>query len=99
MKAKELYIKFGERLRNPETNTEALKDLINEFINDMYKLIEIRNIKTDRGYLSLIKELNQKGNALANMFKPPLLKINWFEIYLNKKLEEIKVKIDEGTNK
>lgn len=83
MKAKEYYQKYGDRLQDPATSQEALVALLQDFAAEMQQLIVVRHIKRGTSCLALLNEMNAKGNALARMFDPPVLKKDWWMTYFD----------------
>lgn len=64
MKAKE----WADRLNKASTEEELQKGIIEmfkEFMADMKRLKEERKISTTGGFYSILKELNQKWNAVC----------------------------------
>lgn len=86
MKAKEYYAKYGERLMNPETEDEALADLLSDFVHEATDLMKQRKVSNDKSTLAIIDELNNKWNALCEMFPVPTLIRNGYQTYWYKKL-------------
>lgn len=78
MKAKDYYEKYKEKLSDPENDCGAASELMTEFNNEMIALIKQRNAKTDRAFLAIVNEMNNKWNALCEMFNPPVLRRNAF---------------------
>lgn len=87
MKAKEYFKKYSSPVQYAilEKSDEELKNLagklLQEFISDMNDIMKARNIKCDSGTVSVIKELNQKWNALCGLFEKnetPWIKRNGF---------------------
>lgn len=72
-KAQEYYDFYHERLYNPTTpddkRTEIGKCIFLDFCDDARELIKKRNMKTDEAALGLIKELNDKWNAMVRIFE------------------------------
>lgn len=72
MKASEYLEKFGDAVfkewSESETETKELAKLMHCFISEMQDAIKARNIKRDTAAVALIKEYNQKWNALAALF-------------------------------
>ncbi len=86
MKAKEYYAKYGEQLMNPETENEALANLLSDLVHEAKTLMEQRKVRTDKSTLAIIDELNNKWNAISAMFPVPTLVRNGYLTYWYKKL-------------
>lgn len=82
MKAKDYLVKYGESVYREalDGKFEAGRELFLDFAREFREIAEQRGIKSDRAAVSLIKELNQKWNALAALFEAkygePVLKRN-----------------------
>lgn len=94
MKAKEYYAKYGERLMNPETDKEALADLLTDFVDETTKIIKQRKVSTNKAVLAVIDELNNKWNALCEMFPTPTLIRNAYLTFWYPKLGITKEEAD-----
>lgn len=94
MKAKEYYSKYGERLMNPETDTEALADLLTDFVDETIKVINQRKASTNKAVLAVIDEFNNKWNALCEMFPTPTLIRNGYLTFWYPKLGITKEEAD-----
>ena len=95
MKAKEYYAKYGEKLMHPETENEALADLLADFAQETADLMKQRKASHDKSVLAIIDELNNKWNALCNMFPVPTLVRNGYQYYWYKKLGITKEQADD----
>ena len=82
MKAKEYYAKYGEPLKNPDTSIESARAMILEMLDEVQMICNIRHIKLDSGFKSVLLEQNGKWNSLTRMFDPPVLKPNGFIEYV-----------------
>ena len=72
MKAKEYYDQYGEAVLAEsyhEDHNEELSRLVLAFMREMKELVEARHIKTDRGTVGIIREQNEKWNALCAIFE------------------------------
>lgn len=94
MKAKEYYEKYKEPLTSAKSYDEnliVLAQLMNEFKDDFYSILELRKVKTDLGLFALIREFNQKWNALIRLFEKDfgvgILKENGFVRFMADRLE------------
>ena len=89
------YAQYREALlTGGDKGDEALNDLVRDFLAEMKELIETRHIKTDRGAVSVIVELNDKWNAIVSIFekrgeKSPIVR-NGFRIYMESQIPELK---------
>ena len=63
MKAKE-YIKIYEKNKENMDIKKAIEKILWMYIEEGQEMIKKRNIKLDNGLISIIKELNQKWNAM-----------------------------------
>lgn len=95
MKAKEYYEKYKEKLADPENGSTAASELMTEFNNEMVAMIKQRKAQTDRAFFSIVNEMNNKWNALCEMFDPPVLRRNGFKavvfthLGLNPKMKKV----------
>lgn len=71
MKAQDYFEKYKESVYNEalEGKTDAVTEMFHAFMREVNYLMEARHIKTDKSAISIIKELNQKWNKLANLFE------------------------------
>lgn len=89
------YAQYHEALMmTGDKGDEALNNLVRDFLAEMKELIETRHIKTDRGAVSVIVELNDKWNAIVSIFekrgeKSPIVR-NGFRIYMESQIPELK---------
>lgn len=90
MKAKDYYKKYAEQLMSPDTSITAVKELIVDFAKESRMLMDQRGVKTDKACMSVLKEMNDKWNALANMFPVEVLKRNGWREYFMMLLDESK---------
>lgn len=97
MKAKEYFEKYGEAIHEEYEKQNGAKEateLLKDFLKEMDDIKEKRHIKFDRGLVPLIREMNQKWNALANLFKQKYgeetLKRDGFWNYLEGQIPELK---------
>lgn len=99
MKAKEYYARFGKAVYDeavsPEQKTEALSELFTAFIGELKTLLTDRKVKTDKGAVAIIKELNEKWNALCAIYEKnygmEILKRNSFLIYMKSQIPALEV--------
>jgi len=77
MKAKEYLEKFEKEL--PEVgDTQATTNLINMFVGEIKDLIDVRHASSEEAVVSILRELNQKWNALSRLDKKRRFKPNGF---------------------
>lgn len=81
MKAKDYYKKYAERLLSPDTSITAVRELIADFAKETKMLMDQRGVKTDKACMAVLNEMNDKWNALANMFPVEVLKRNGYREY------------------
>ena len=85
MKAVEYIDKYKEGLESPEEEVrdKALNDLVLDMANEVKELMEVRHVHKTTSAVSIIKEQNQKWNAIAS--KIGILKHDGFkELYITK---------------
>ena len=71
MKAVDYYNKYGPEffnLKDKEDIDNIALSLVREFNQEIVSLCETRKVETNMGMAGVILELNQKWNALANLF-------------------------------
>ena len=73
MKAKEYFQKYDkpiwEEAHDPAIHTDGpTAKLYIDFALEMKELMKDRNVQFDRGVFSIIREQNDKWNAIRNMF-------------------------------
>ena len=70
MKAKEYYEKYAAELLSGDYDTvkQAGEKLIREFMDEVGVISEKRKVSRPESIVDIIKELNQKWNALRNLF-------------------------------
>lgn len=89
------YVQYHEALTiGGDKGDEALNDLVRDFLAETKETIETWHIKTDRGAVSVINELNEKWNAIVSIFEkrgetPPIVR-NGFRIYMESQIPELK---------
>ena len=92
MKAKDYFDKYGERLKDPSTTNKALFELMRDFAVESEELMDKRRVGSGRANFAILNEMNNKWNALANMFDPPVLMRNGWRDYIMTCLEELEKK-------
>ena len=84
MKAKDYAEKFVE-LKARDLSNEKFVRLVRALykeLNDEFDEVRVeRGIKLPKAHLALVKEFNQKANAINRLLENPL-KENWFEALL-----------------
>lgn len=86
MKAKEYFEKYKARISvdDGDASYNAALDICSDMYGEVKELIKIRNVSTDAGLVAIVREMNQKWNALKRIFeknKIPILKQDGFKIY------------------
>lgn len=79
MKAKECYAKYGEQLKDKDARVEAMHSMTDDLVDEFADLVKKRGVKTDRGVMACINEINNKWNAIAACFNPPVIRRNAFQ--------------------
>ena len=74
MKAKEYFEKYEGDIIKEAMSGDAKGDgpsakMLIEFTKEMKQIIEARHVRIDRGVIHVIREQNQKWNAVANLFE------------------------------
>lgn len=95
MRAKEYFDQYHEGIYNETANTggtENLTNLLKELLKEVIDICEKRNVKFDRGANAVIKEQNDKWNAIAGLFEKKygveVLKRNGFQIWLDYQMKQ-----------
>ena len=84
MKAKEYYEKYAAELLSEDHDTvkQAGEKLTREFMDEVSAISEKRKVSRPESLVDIIKELNQKWNALGSLFikrdRRPVLAENGF---------------------
>lgn len=97
MKAIDYYNTYGERVFDEavkDEGTNVLSELTIAFIHETKELIGIRNAKTDKAAIGIIREQNEKWNALVTLFEKkkkasPIIR-NGFRVLMEKMMPELK---------
>lgn len=70
MRAVEYFNKYETRLiKNDDDGLKAIGELMYELIIEAKTLSDARNVKTTGGSVAVLKELNNKWNAICNLFE------------------------------
>lgn len=100
MKAIEYFEKFGERIFQEAIDgkeSKGISDLMIAFMAETKELMKKRHIQIDRGMVALIREQNQKWNALCNLFEKKKgvspLRRNGLLLFLQNEIPELKGKL------
>lgn len=101
MKAVDYFEQYGERICEefkPNGDVKPISDLVVAFGVEMKEIMENRHVKTDAGALSVLKEQNQKWNALCSVFEKkkgftPIIR-NGFLLYMNERIPGVIQAID-----
>lgn len=95
-KAKEYYELYRVALTNEERVNQALSDLIKDLNDEVMELQKTRHVKFDRGLMPILKETNQKWNAIVRLFEKEFgaspVKPDGFKIFWINKMPELKGK-------
>ena len=104
MKAKEYYAKYKDRIASSD-DAESLKgisDMVYEFCMDAKEISEKRKIRTDSGAVSMLRELNDKYNAVCRMFEKDFgvspIKENGFMNYWRREIPELDQRLGRKEN-
>ena len=99
MKAQEYFDKYGTRIMGTESNlspeeeeiacNKAACELMTELLTEAQTLMKTRHVSTDNGMVSIIKELNQKWNAICCLFEKqygvsPLIRDGYKNYWIDK---------------
>lgn len=104
MKAIEYFEKFGERIFQEaidDKEGKGISDLMIAFMTETKELMKKRHIQIDRGMVPIIREQNQKWNALCNLFEKKKgaspIRYNGFLLFLQNEIPELKEKLEVRT--
>lgn len=99
MKAKEYYAKYKERVASLDYNEsiQAICEMIADLSAEAKATIDKRNVKTDCGCVAVLREMNDKYNAVCRMleeeYKDPILARDGFLIYWRKQIPELDARL------
>lgn len=101
MKAKEYYEKFKGLAEAEDTEAgEICWSILMAFSDDMLEVCKVRNVKRNEAVVGVIKEQNQKWNAMIHIFEKKhgecMLAPNGFLHFWMKKLELKETEIELG---
>ena len=86
MKAKELYAQYLIDLEKSD-NEIAVCNLFKCMSEEVYSLVKTRNVSSDLGFISILKEQNKKWNAICKL--KPSFKRNAFLTLWKLKMPEL----------
>lgn len=73
MKAKDYLEEFGQQLIDSEPDFEQFRHAASKIIirmnDELFEMQKKRHISTNQGAVSMLKELNDKWNALVTLFE------------------------------
>ena len=93
MRAKEYFEKYKVSLMSSEwsDSSSAAKDLLVEMSEEINCIAKQRKATTDKAFLSIINEMNQRWNAVCNLLRRAygysVLADNGFRAFWYKKLD------------
>ena len=96
-KAKEYYELYKKDLvSGGEATNKAISNLIQALNADLLELQRIRHVKFDRGIIPILREVNQKWNAIVCLFEKEYgaspIKPDGFKIFWLKQMPELEGK-------
>ena len=70
MKAKEYFEKYKDDISNdnPEKCSDAIMSLYSEMRDELFEIVEKRNIKYKQSFIDTVNEFNKKWNMIKKMF-------------------------------
>jgi len=86
MKVKEYFAKYSDGLKNDGTYVESVRSMIDEMLAECVSLCKIRHVGSDSALFSILKEMNQRYNAVCRMFDPPVIEENGFKMLVDSTL-------------
>lgn len=71
MKAKEYYAKYKDRIASLDDgeSIQAICDMVTELSIEAKSVCDKRNVRTDCGGTAVLREMNDKYNAVCRMFE------------------------------
>lgn len=99
MKAKEYYEKYKTGLASAEEKTylTAAQGFISELLTEAKTIADARHVKFDRGFIPVLRELNEKYKAVVRMFEKEYggspIKPDGFELVLEARFPGIMGKL------
>jgi len=88
MKAKE-YLEMFEKDFQEVGDRQATTNLVNIMIGEIKDLIDVRRATTEGAVVSILRELNQKWNALCRLDKKRRFKPDGFIKYVKHRATEV----------
>lgn len=98
MKAKEYLAKF-EKDYQEVGDRQATTNLVNMFIVEIKGMIDVRHATTEGAVVSILRELNQKWNALCRLDKKRRFKPDGFIKYVKHRATEVMPSLLSTLNK
>lgn len=98
MKAKE-YLEMFEKDFQEVGDRQATTNLVNMLIGEIAGMIKIRNANSEGAIVSILRELNQKWNALCRLDKKERFKKDGFIEYVRHRALKVMPKIVPVLNK
>lgn len=98
MKAKEYLAKFEKDIQELDDD-KATTGLVNMFIYEIKDMIDVRHVATEEAVVSILRELNQKWNALCRLDKKRRFKKNGFIKYVKHRAAQVMPNILPTLNK
>lgn len=95
MKAKEYYEKYAADLLSEDQTTikNAVEALTRDFMDEVSAISEKRKVSRPESLVDIIKELNQKWNALRSLFikrdRKPVLAENGFRDIMQDQIDKL----------
>jgi len=88
MKAKEYLAKFEKDITEVD-DRQATTNLVNMFVREIKDAIDVRHATTEGAVVSILRELNQKWNALCRLDKKRRFKKDGFIKYVKHRATEV----------
>ncbi len=96
-KAKDYYEQYKLAMLNDDMIVDAIRDLIGDLNLEVKELQEVRHVKFDRAIYPILKEMNQKWNAIVRLFEKEYgvspIKTDGYKIYWINKIPRLEGKI------
>lgn len=98
-KAKDYYELYKLELmsEDDETVNNALSKFIMAFNDEVSELQKIRHVRFDRGIIPIMKEMNQKWNAVVRLFEKEYgcspIRLDGFKIFWTQSVPDFEGKI------
>lgn len=88
MKAKEYLAKFEKDITEVN-DKQATTNLINIFVGEIKDLIDVRHASEEGAVVSILRELNQKWNALCRLDKKRRFRPDGFIKYVRSRATQV----------